>query len=155
MTNIALTDLVGLHTLRGIARDIIQRGEDRHGEEPAQRVVILLDDSVFVFFEDTQDGYRSDLHSIERHDSVSFYLTEHEDVSISPIDPPLVVEIRHRAIPEHNGDGASAIYMINERTGLVVFDIGTDNIDDYYPSFVFQWNPEGWTPKWLESEESP
>ena len=29
----------------------------------------------------------------------------------------------------------------DEATGTVLFEIGTENTDDYYPSFISYWNP--------------
>lgn len=143
--DIQLADLLGLHALHGIARDVITA---MYGDT-VQRVALLVDDFVVELCEDENDGYRSSLGSIRRWQSVSRYIAEHDDVSFAPIHPPLIVMIRHRKVAEHSGE-ADAIYAIDERTGLVVLDIGTDQVDDYYPSFVFSWDPAGWPlPEWI------
>lgn len=45
------------------------------------------------------------------------------------------------------------LYGINERTGLCVFEVGTENIADYYPRFIERWDPIGYEPWWLEGVE--
>jgi hypothetical protein len=32
--------------------------------------------------------------------------------------------------------------MLDVTTGKVVFEVGTEDIDDYYPGFVVEFNPE-------------
>jgi len=137
--DIQLADLLGMHALHGIARDVVAVGRYN---ETVQRVVLLIDDFVVEFLEDAEDGYRSSLGKATRYQSVSRYNAECDGVSFAPIHPALIVTFRHRA--DGRFGKADAIYAIDERTGLVVLDVGTDDIDDYYPSFVFEWNPAGW-----------
>lgn len=133
--------LVGTHHLEAIGRDYV-------GDDSNMRACLKIDGKVYLFT-GSGDSYRSSLQEIEA--------VEEAPMPLSPIAPPLVVEIRHRDQSEYSGDGADAIYAIDERTNLAVLDLGTDNIQDWYPSFVFQWQPEGWKHWVLEraAEESP
>lgn len=66
---------------------------------------------------------------------------------------PVMVTLRIRTEPaEPQPDSTQqdeVLYGLDERTRLVLFEIGTENIADYYPSFVHRWSPEGVSPKWL------
>jgi hypothetical protein len=33
-------------------------------------------------------------------------------------------------------------WLVCDKDGLVILEVGTDNNDDYYPSFVSSWKPE-------------
>lgn len=126
-----LKSLVGTRHIEAIGRDYA-------GDDSNMRVCLKIDGAVYLFT-GSGDGYRSSLQEIEIIDYETY-----EPMPLAPVHPPLVVEIRHRDTPEYSGDGADAIYAIDERTNLAVLDLGTDNIHDWYPSFVFQWQPEGW-----------
>jgi hypothetical protein len=135
---VTLESFIGLRTLRAIGQAMIT--SEGYPHDTVQQIVIDVDGILYEFTEGSNDGLRSSLGSLR-----SVRTTPHR---MAVIDPPLVVHFHHRARGDR--DGADCIYAINERTGLVVLDIGTDNIDDYYPSFIFSWDPVGWTPKWLE-----
>lgn len=138
---VVLESLVGLHTLHSIGTG--HRTSPYIGEMH-DIVCINLDGVLYEFEEDPSDGLRNSLASVRSVRTTA--------VVMAPIYPPLMVSVRHRT----RGDfgAANALYAINERTDLVVLDIGTDNIADYYPRFVFHWNPEGWTPEWLKARGS-
>lgn len=142
--DVSLTSLVGLRTLRGIGRALVEVPWGG-GNETVTQVVLDIDGLLYELTEGANDGYRSSLSSVR-----SVRMTP---LSIAPIDPPLVVQVNHRTAGSYSGK-CDAIYMINEATGLVVLDIGTDNVDDWYPSFVFTWDPIGWTPEWLVPKDT-
>jgi len=35
------------------------------------------------------------------------------------------------------------VTCLKDLSGELIFRVGTDNVDDYYPSFVCEWNPAG------------
>lgn len=130
----ALSDLVGMHTLDAVGESIGGGMGDDAAE--ARIFYVRLDGIVYRFAEDTSDGYRSCLGDIA---------TVEPPECLALVHPPMVVEARLHPIP-HNND---VVYFVNERTGLVVLELGTTNTDDYYPSFISHWVPEGHTPEWL------
>ena len=137
--NRSLFDLVGTHTLTGIWRGMLESSASGYGED-ATVVVIEIDGAHWLFQEDQTDDYRSMLQDVK-------IVTDFAE-SLAPINPPMVVEFRKRC--SIMSDEPDLVYGVNEATGLVVLEIGTDHTYDYYPSFVFDWNPLGSTPKWLE-----
>jgi hypothetical protein len=147
---IGLEFLVGMHVLDAVGEAVGGYGDDAGTARALYvrldgKVYVRLDGKVYHFMEDTRDGYRSCLyHSIPVLDA--------DDVPLVPF-PPMIVEARMRPAPGiGNGlypDGVDVLYLVNERTGLVVLEIGTENTDDYYPSFISHWVPEGHEPYWL------
>lgn len=144
--HVPLEAFVGLRTLYGIGQAMVD--VDWIGvTETVQQVVLNVDGILYEFTEGANDGYRSSLGSVR-----SVRMTA---LAMAPIHPPLVVHFHHRTKGDENGyefGPVDCLYAINERTGLVILDIGTNEISAYYPSFVFAWNPEGWTPEWLKPE---
>jgi hypothetical protein len=43
------------------------------------------------------------------------------------------------------------MFGVNELTGLVLFEVGTEGLDDYCPSFIHSWTPDGVSPHWLRA----
>lgn len=138
---VQLADLLGTHTLTAIGRAV--EGDDRTAG------YFTLDGFTYCVTEDPDDGYRSAMRDI--------VIVDPAEVDLVPIHPPIVVEVRstHGGGEDEpcRGDDVHWIYFVNERTGLVVLECGTDNGDSYYPSFVWSWTPEGYTPHWLEGRE--
>jgi hypothetical protein len=136
---VQLADLLGTHTLTAIGRVA----------DPADRLTgyFTLDGFTYCVTEDPDDGYRSAMRDI--------VIVDPAESDMVPIDPPLVVEVRsthgQREDSPCTSDDVHWIYFVNERTGLVVLEVGTDHSDSYYPSFIWSWTPEGYTPRWLEA----
>lgn len=83
-----------------------------------------LDDKVFEAMEDEDDGYRSYLDCVVLRD-VSGKIF---------FDAPLCkVRIGHSA----SYDDGFALYDVD--TNDLILDVGTDNMDDYYPWFCFDY----------------
>lgn len=106
--------------------------------------MLRLDGQCYWFQEDPDDGYRSSLGTIRRC-SVD-ELPPGSFVGFEPIAVMLRVRTKAAAAYSSRDD---VLYGVDERTSLVLFEIGTENIDDYYPSFVHTWTPEGASPSWL------
>ena len=86
-----------------------------------------IDDTVFEVMEDPSDGYRSYFDCVNHVPSWDpiFFKRWICDVSI----------IRYEDV---NSEG----YKLIDRDGWVWLRFGTDNTDDWYPYFVFEYNPE-------------
>jgi hypothetical protein len=80
-------------------------------------------DLTFEAVEDSMDGYRSSL----KHFRV-----------VDNIRPTFRENIRFE---EAEGEYTDGIQLVND-IGSVILTVGTSNYDDYYPFFVFEYNPE-------------
>lgn len=86
-----------------------------------------LNDQVWEAIEDPDDGYRSYLGSVERKDSNGIFF------------PNPVAQVRLT----HEDDGNRDVYRLADvNDGYVWLEFGTDNTDDYYPYFVFEYHPK-------------
>ena len=84
-----------------------------------------LDDRVWEAIEDPNDGYRSYLESIQpREDQKLIFFNQ----------PVAEVSIRPRA--DIGG------WELIDEDGWVWLEIGTDNNNDYYPTFIFNYHPK-------------
>jgi len=130
VTTIPLSGLVGEHVLTGIDFDTKQI--ERLGDRSAISHVInfTLDGVTYSGVEDPSDGYRSMLEGLFKSDAPT-----------KNTFPPLRVLARLRETTEYNGR-ASVLQLIDCVTGKLVMEVGTDDDDDYYPSFVAAYWPE-------------
>jgi hypothetical protein len=106
----------------------------RHPFDPdAAGVAFMLNDLLFFCFENPDDGYRSHAGPLmvakcDPYDMAGGACCEYikEPVTVAHID-----------------DNYFDILRVTSReTGKVIFEIGTGNVDDYYPYFHEEWNPE-------------
>lgn len=118
---IALTDLIGKHQL-----DAVDFLTEREFGGDAQVVRFRLDGVVYIAKEDPDDGYRSSLGSVTIGGSLPMANTF----------PPAAVTCTHHT--EHE----DILKFADDETQKVVLEIGTENADDYYPSFVGSFHPE-------------
>lgn len=88
-----------------------------------------LDDRVLRAVEDEDDGYRSYLETVEVVDTTNLIFFK------EPLDTVTVV-----AVVDSTGiDG----YILRAADGHCWLSFGTENWDDYYPYFVFDYTPRG------------
>ena len=123
-------DLCGERELRAIRTDVRHPFDaDAHG-----CALDLGDMTVFVF-EDPDDGYRSSAAEpmIAKCSLYSF------GVSPDYIHAPVLIR---RWTESKYGSGADGIELIDRRNGAMILRLGTDNTDDYYPSFTCEWMPQ-------------
>jgi hypothetical protein len=87
-----------------------------------------LDGQVFEALEDESDGYRSYLDSVELKDpsGLIFFGAALANVTV-------------RSVSETSFEGYE---IVDVDDGHVWVRLGTDNNDDYYPYFVFSYNPK-------------
>jgi len=91
-----------------------------------------LDGKVYLAIEDPSDGYRSSLASLAQFE---------DEVPMENVFPAVQVLARHRPAGRY-GREADILELIDIKTGAVVLEVGTDNTNDYYPSFVASFSPE-------------
>lgn len=123
-----LDSLVGMHELSGCDLSV-EKVENYGVTEDANVIRFTLDGKTYTAVEDPTDGYRSCLEKI-------FV----EDVSLNNKFPAVKVLARKKASDTWSNN--DTLELIDVLTGKVVLEVGTDNHDDYYPSFVGSFSPE-------------
>lgn len=124
-----LNTLAGKRMFSGIDRKTIEKKTYGEYTEQVECVLFILDGVTYRGVEDPNDGYRSSMDALE----VS------ED-AVSNVFPPKEVLCKHRDKNRYSGeDDVLEIYNMN---GGLILEIGTSNIDDYYPSFVCNFSAE-------------
>lgn len=122
--------LCGTHNLLAIRTDV------KHPfQSDANGVALDLGGMTVFVFEDPSDGYRSCAAS-PLIAKCSLY-----EFGVSPEYIRAPVEVR-RWTKSENGDGADGVEFIDTRNGKTILRLGTDNSDDYYPSFTCDWQPQ-------------
>jgi hypothetical protein len=156
LETVSLEDLCGQRMLSGRGEMVLESAETSN--DNAFVVVLRLDDELYWFQEDPGDGYRSSLEVIKKLHGWPNDMPPSAFVAFDPVMCSLRIR-RESADPELDSTRRDEVlYGVDERTGLVLFEVGTENTNDYYPSFVHQWSPEGVLPKWLAGrppEECP
>ena len=123
-----LKDLAGLHKLSGVDFENIK--VDKYGSfEDANTIRFCLDGKIYVAIEDPSDGYRSSMKDIV----VS-------ETTIKNKFSPVKVTGIYREREGYNQ--CDILELVNINNGKTVVKVGTDNNDDYYPSFVSEFYPE-------------
>jgi hypothetical protein len=89
----------------------------------------VLDGVIYIASEDPSDGYRSCLDRVIVSPSAEMTNTF----------PPIRVLARKKEPGSCSDDTLELVDLV---TGKVVMEVGTDNTDDYYPSFVSNFSPE-------------
>lgn len=124
-----LKDLVGEHVLDAVdeSKETLDCG---YFSEDATVLRFRLDGVVYVATEDPDDGYRSGLRDlvIGAGDMTNTFT-------------PCRVIGRHRTEGRYSGVD-DVLELIDAVTGKTVLEVGTDNVDDYYPGFVACFMPE-------------
>lgn len=133
-----LEALCGLHWLDARGEII---GTKKEWDDDAPRVVVLRLDGILCWFqENPSDGYRSSLSHVriaEPGDLPSGALAAFPKRLVScqvrkqPVDP----------WPDSYPRFDHVLMGTDEATGTLLFEIGTENTDDYYPSFISHWSP--------------
>lgn len=127
MDNIELHSLAGLRKLSGLDRST--EDVDHYGHiEQAEVVKFILDGVTYKAIENPSDGYRSNMESL----TVSSERVKNKF-------KPVKVFCKHRKESKYQEDDILEIYNMNSE---IVLEIGTANINDYYPSFVCNFSAE-------------
>lgn len=130
-SEIDLKSLVGLKLLDAV--DFTNERRQRYTDdwEDCQVCRFRLDGKVYMAIEDPSDGYRSSLASLSEYQ---------DECPMENVFPSVQVLARHRAKGTYHE--ADVLELIDVATGKTVLEVGTDNSDDYYPSFVASFSPE-------------
>lgn len=125
---VELKDLVGLRKLSGVSFDTIEpdKAEDGwHQDDAANSCTFILDGKAYQAIEDPSDGYRSTMRVLRK-------------VSVKDVKnrfEPVTVLCRLQTERPFGGS-CDLLEMLETVKGKAVLTVGTDNNDDYYPSFV-------------------
>lgn len=123
-------DLCGERELRAINVEV------RHPftNEASGCALDLGDLTVFVF-EDPSDGYRSCANEpmIVKAPLYSF------GCEPNYIRAPVLIR---RWTQSEYGSAPDGVELIDKRNGKTILLLGTDNSDDYYPSYTCDWRPQ-------------
>ena len=130
-----LKELAGEHLLDAVdfSNERVKTWGDQYKDCQVTR--FRLDGNVYVAVKDPDDGYRS--YMID--------LTIAEDATMKNAFAAVRVIGRHREKDSY-GDVDDVLELIDAGTGEVVLEVGTENIDGYYPCFVAAFHPENMTP---------
>ena len=143
---VPLETLVGLRLLD--ARGEFVGPKEHDWQDGSARVVLMrLNGVLYWFQEDPSDGYRSALSHVR--------IAGLADVPPGALVefPPRLVNCWIRTKPTvefYTDDQGDEFYTdqrdeilvgVDEATNTILFEIGTDNLDDYYPSFISHWTP--------------
>jgi hypothetical protein len=124
-----LDQLVGLRVM-----NFVPHLDLRHPIDPdANGCMFGLDGVVYMAFEDPSDGYRSHCGPLLS------YVGDPYQMGGSLWPDHLALSV----LCSMEGEGEDILTMRSVETGSVVFEVGTDNSKDYYPSFVMRWTPPG------------
>lgn len=129
MSEVKLDSLIGEHFLSGVDMSEEDMKSSYNSEYHGSVCRFVLDRKVYTAREDDNDGYRSAMES----------LTEGGEVA-NRFDPQKVLcSLR---IEGEYGSKDDTLVMRDAVTGEIVLEVGTDNTDDYYPSFVANFRPQ-------------
>ena len=124
-----LKDLVGEHLLDGV--DMFdEKVAQEFGGEDCQMMRFRLDGIIYLAIEDPADGYRSSMKDIVISDTPMKSTFKSQKVIG-----------RHRTKSKYGGED-DVLELIDVHTGNIVLEVGTIQVDDYYPSFVASFHPE-------------
>jgi hypothetical protein len=129
METIELESLLGKHYLSGVDFDnesVKEKWSDRF--EDCQAIRFILDGDTYTATEDPSDGYRSCMRYLIK--------TDHKIRNTFPAVMVFGIK-KPRDWHENN-----TVQFYDVETGKLVLEVGTDNFDDYYPSFVGRFYPE-------------
>lgn len=127
---VELKDLVGECVLTGVDRETASLPREYcEGEfEDCETIRFCINGTVYCAIEDPSDGYRSSMRKLI--------------VSDTPIRNSFApVRVLGHMKPNGYRDN-DTIQFRDLASGDVVLEVGTNNSDDYYPSFVSEFNPQ-------------
>lgn len=109
-----LKELMGLHKLSGV---------DITNPDECGVVRFVLDGITYKAVEDPSDGYRSYCNEL---------IVCNESITNNFHPQEVIGKMKDNDV----------IQFIDVVTGKIVLEVGTDNLDGYYPYCIMNWNPE-------------
>lgn len=126
--DISLKDLCGIHKFEGF--ELSHKKKVDCGEELEYDVVkFMLDDITYEVEENPDDGYRSYCEKLKVSNEKPKYMFSG-------------CEVLCKMKPNGAEDEHDVLIGRDTHTELVVFEIGTMYINDYYPYCHFEYHPE-------------
>ena len=127
-----LKDLVGSHKLTGVdeSTESVKLWFWSDELEDCNVINFVLDGVTYTAIEDPNDGYRSSMQELK----VS-------EVVVKNVFEPCDVLGVYRDKGKY-GDTDDVLDLFDAVTGLLVLSVGTEDVDDYYPSFLAVFKPE-------------
>lgn len=98
-----------------------------------------LDDKIFRVVEDESDGYRSSLDGLSIHHAGKFFKNPLTKVRILDKVPDTYDSREEKLHLYSNGKYFDGWILQDIYTNKLVLMVGTDNADDYYPCFVYNY----------------
>lgn len=112
------------------------RTDPRHPFSEANGVIFEIrrpgENKVVMIFENESDGYRSSATEPFVSNGPMYEIVDPNYIRV----PVLVSELTD------NNYTCDGLQMQDRRNGKVILRVGTQNSDDYYPSFVSEWSPQ-------------
>ena len=126
-----LKDLTGKHILDAVdfSAEKVNTWGDQY--EDASVCRFRLDGKVYMVIEDPDDAYRSSMKEI----------AVDKTAVMKNVFQPCEVVGRHRTVGSY-GEEDDVLELIDTTTGETILEVGTENVDDYYPGFVANFRPE-------------
>ena len=126
-----LKNLIGEHLLSGVdtySKKIAVESYYNFGED-CNCISFVLDSVTYTAIENPSDGYRSSMKKLEI-----------DNVVVKNTFPPIKVVGRMK--PNDDYGVNDVLEFINLENGKTVLEVGTSNVEDYYPYFVANFYPE-------------
>jgi hypothetical protein len=125
-----LKDFLGEHLFSGVDFNT-ENIKRQYGDdfEDCQCVNFIVDGKTYTAIEDPEDGYRSCMREVK----------ESTAVVKNTFEPVRVLGMMKRDGDYHKND---VLELVSLKNGLVIFEVGTENTDDYYPCWIAKFSPE-------------
>jgi|ERR1051325_1448921 hypothetical protein len=131
LAEVNLGELQGEHLLSGVD-DLQEEVSDGWGGTDNVNVFLVrLGDKTYKFSEDPDDGYRSYLSTV-------FVV----DTEVSYKFPPQKVYAAMKPRDESDYYDHEILQFFDAENHELVLEVGTDDVEDYYPTCVMHWYPQ-------------
>ena len=118
-----LIDFVGKHQFSGV--------DYAEGKDGEINITFCIDGVTYLAEEDPDDGYRSYMRELQISENPCKNTFSPEEVVCEHLDKS-----------EYWGDDSDILIIKNPKTGSLILKIGTEDVNDYYPSCVMEYHPE-------------
>lgn len=130
--DVKLEDLVGSHAFSGCDMEVVKiRHTFSSIDEDASAIRFRLDGKIYTAVEDPNDGYRSMMEKI--------FVDDKSTVKNKFKSIRVLARMKDRG---DHGNDCDILQLIDTVNGNVILEVGTDNTDDYYPSFIAFFDPK-------------
>lgn len=127
---ITLDSLVGIHYLTAVEMTQTKILPYNEEWEDVDSISFEIDGNIFTAVEDPHDGYRSCMKNL---------ILDTARRIANKFSPVKVMVIKKRDGVYHANNALEFIDVLNGKT---ILEVGTEDSDDYYPSFVARFTPE-------------